>query len=78
MQCPFCGAEMVEGELRSRGSNYFLPKGQKTPKLYTKASMEKVGAIMLPPDPLEVSLHPQCPIAYWCEGCRKLVIDCEE
>lgn len=78
MQCPFCRAEMVQGELKSRGSNYFLPKGHKPPKLYTEASMKKVGAFALPPSPFEASLAPRWPVAYWCEICNKILIECEQ
>lgn len=80
MQCPFCGTEMIRGELKSRGGNYFLPEGHKEPRLYTKSSMEKVGAFMLPPGPLDISLNPHFhfPTAYWCNMCNKLLIDCEQ
>ena len=76
MKCPFCGAEMVRGELRSRGSNYFLPIGCKPPKWYTEASMKKAGAFALPPSPFKVTFDPQFPFAYWCEACNKIVMDC--
>jgi len=36
MKCPFCGEEMQQGKLRTRGENYFVPDGCKTPMLYTK------------------------------------------
>lgn len=49
MKCPFCGEEMQPGKLRTRGYNYFVPNGCKTPSLYTKKSMEKAGAIPVSP-----------------------------
>lgn len=33
MKCPFCGEEMQPGKLRTRGYNYFVPNGCKTPSL---------------------------------------------
>ena len=41
MKCPFCGEEMQQGKLRTRGDNYFIPDGCKTPMLYTQKSMDK-------------------------------------
>ena len=76
MQCPFCGTEMIRGELKSRGGKYFLPDGHKEPRLYTEGSMKKVGAFMLPPFPLD--MPPHFPTAYWCNMCNKLLIDCEQ
>ena len=39
MKCPYCGNEMELGKLRSRGGVFFLPDGEKTPKLYTQKQM---------------------------------------
>lgn len=36
MKCPFCGKEMQQGKLRTRGDNYFVPNGCKASMLYTK------------------------------------------
>lgn len=72
MNCPFCGKEMVKGTFRSRGSNFFQPDGRKLPHWYTKKSMEKVGAVALPPDPRAGGDHPK---AYLCNVCRKIVIE---
>ena len=73
MQCPFCGNEMEHGTLRSRGSNYFLPDGQRTPTFYTASSLEKRDAIPLPPDPLGLDTT-TWPEAYCCRNCRKLIV----
>lgn len=73
MQCPFCGNEMEHGALHSRGSNYFLPDGQRTPAVYSATSLEKGDAIPLPPDPRGLD-KPQWPEACCCRGCRKLIV----
>ena len=39
--CPFCGCELEQGTFHSRGGNYFLPNGEKTPSFYTEKAMEK-------------------------------------
>ena len=75
MQCPFCGAGMVRGELRNRGGNYFLPEGHREPWFYSEGSMKKAGAFMLPPSPL--SFRPRFLTAHWCETCNKIIRDCE-
>ena len=44
MRCPFCCAEMQQGKLRTRGENYFVPDGYKTPMLlYEKKYRERRG-----------------------------------
>ena len=55
MKCPFCGEEMQQGKLRTRGENYFVPIGCKTPMLYTKKSIEKAGAIPVSTDAIGAS-----------------------
>lgn len=69
--CPYCGNPLEEGTFQSRGGNHFLPAGAKNPKLYTKSSMEKKRAILLPPDFL--SLVPQWPQAYVCRNCKIII-----
>lgn len=54
MKCPFCGEEMRQGKLRTRGENYFAPDSCKTPVLYTKKSIKKAGAIPVSPDAVSV------------------------
>ncbi len=51
--CPYCGRELEQGTFHSRGGNYFLPNGEKTPSFYTEKAMEKRKAILLPPDPFQ-------------------------
>lgn len=51
--CPYCGCELEQGTFHSRGGNYFLPNGEKTPSFYTEKAMEKRKAILLPPDPFQ-------------------------
>ena len=49
-KCPNCGGEIEKGTFRSRGGNFFLPKGEKAPFLYSENSMTKRNAILLPPN----------------------------
>ena len=77
MDCPYCGAEMKKGTLRSRGFQYFLPSGERDISLYTVRNVEKRGGIMLPPDPMGLELsrdNVDWPEAYVCEACRRLEI----
>lgn len=39
--CPWCGQEMKEGALRSKGGNYFLPINENMPWTYSAKSMAK-------------------------------------
>lgn len=75
MKCPFCGGEMEEGRLISRGYNYFLPSGERPPwtVIPPKSSLEKKNAVLLPPDRWEVP--PNWPQAHCCRKCRKILID---
>lgn len=75
MKCPFCGEEMRQGTLRTRGENYFVPAGCKTPALYTRKSMEKAGAIPVSPDCFGAGGEENWQTAFLCEQCRKLVAD---
>lgn len=82
MQCPYCGAEMELGTLRSRGCNYFLPAGETAPKLYAKKSMQQKRAVMLPPSPLGLTA-PVGDDAYWpqaflCRNCRRIMLPYED
>ena len=45
MKCPWCNNEMEKGRLINKGGLYFLPDGEKYPKLYTKREMEKHNAV---------------------------------
>ena len=73
MKCPYCDAEMEQGELQSRGGVFFLPEGEAAPKLYTKKEMERHRAISLPPYLLR---EPgDYPTAYACRSCRKVFLD---
>ncbi len=74
VQCPYCGAEMTCGALHSRGGVYFLPEGEKAPALYTEASLDRRGAVPLPPSPWSLSLTPEWPAAYTCYACQKIIL----
>jgi len=76
MKCPCCNNEMEKGQLRSRGGVYFLPDGEKEPKLYTEREMKKHKAVHLPP--YMTSTHPEHPSAYICRLCSKIMIDYSE
>lgn len=75
MRCPYCGDEMIKGTFRSRGGNYFLPDGEKTPILCTAKSMQKRNAIQLPPSLLNLGNDIDWPVAYACRSCRKIILD---
>lgn len=70
--CSWCGNELEVGTFQSRGGNYFLPQNQTKPHFYSKDSMNKHNAILLPPDSL--SLPIDYPKAYACRSCKKIVI----
>lgn len=73
--CPYCGKPLEEGIFRSRGGNYYLPKDESAPFLYSKQAMIKKGAIQLLPD--FVSSAPQWPLAYVCRNCKKIILPYE-
>lgn len=70
--CPWCGKKLEEGTFQSRGGNYFLPQNEPKPLLYSKESMEKRNAILLPPHFLFLPI--EYPKAYTCRSCKKIVI----
>ena len=55
MKCPFCGKEMQQGKLRTRGDNYFVPNGCKAPMLYTKKAWKTQVQLWSPPTALAQS-----------------------
>ena len=73
MNCPYCNNEMEIGKLRSKGGVFFLPDGEKMPKLYTQNEMAKHRAVSFPPFVLDV--FPEYPSAYVCRECKKLIMD---
>ncbi len=75
MNCPFCKSEMLKGKLCTRGENYFVPDGCKTPTFYTHKGMEKAGAILVSPDSLSASYEADWQTAWICNNCRKMVVD---
>ena len=75
MRCPFCSQEMQQGKLRTRGDNYFIPDGIKTPTLYTKKSMDKAGAILVSPDCFSAVYEVNWQTAFLCKQCRKIIAD---
>ncbi len=79
MLCPYCGAELESGTLRSRGGNYFLPEGVSPCKIsfYTEKFIRKANAVALPPSPYDVSAQPEWPAAHCCRSCKKIIIDYE-
>ena len=73
MKCSDCNTEMEKGKLRSRGGVYFLPDGEKSPKLYTEHEMKKHNAVYLRPHMTE--FFPEYPTAYLCRMCSRIVIE---
>ncbi len=73
MRCPYCNSDMEKGQLKSKGGVFFLPDGEKSPKLYTKSQMMKHRAVYLPPYVNFFSA--EFPTAYICRMCSKIVID---
>lgn len=74
MNCPFCGKPMREGTFHDRGDSYFLPEGETPPQLWTRRTLEKKHAVLLPPESLG-SVWARRPAAFWCGSCRKLLVD---
>ena len=66
---------MQQGKLRTRGDNYFIPDGWKTPMLYTQKSMDKAGAILISPDILSANYETNWQTTFLCKNCRKAIID---
>ena len=77
MNCPWCGQELVKGLFCDRGDSYFLPEGETPPQLWTKRTLEKKHAVLLPPESFGV-IWAQRPAAFWCGTCRKLLVDYSE
>lgn len=75
MLCPKCGKEMAAGILGGRGENYFLPEGEKVPKLISDKILEKRHAVKLPPDSFGVAFCENWPAAFWCADCKLLLAD---
>ena len=75
-KCPNYGGEIEKGTFRSRGGNFFLPEGEKTPIWYTEKSMKKRNAIYLPPYFLS-SPPIQWPEAYVCRNCKIVIFPYE-
>lgn len=73
MKCPYCGNDMEIGKLRSKGGVFFLPDGERTPKLYTQKEMARHRAVSFPPFVLD--FFPDYPNAYVCRSCKKLIMD---
>lgn len=71
--CPFCNEKMERGKLRSRGGVYFLPDGKKPPLIVTEAALRNVGAIPLPPSPIDIPIT--FPDAFTCRNCRLIIIE---
>ena len=72
MKCPCCNNEMEKGTLRSNGGVFFLPDGERLPKLYTEREMKKHNAVYLPPYMFSVADYP---VAYICRLCSKIVLE---
>lgn len=78
--CPYCGKEMVRGNLCAPRGSWFLPVNAAEPTLLTKKNVEKCGGVVLPPGPFRgqfVTDREQFPTAYLCRVCKRIVVSCE-
>ena len=66
---------MKRGTLNGRGDNFFLPEGEKAPKLTINKILEKKNAVVLPPDSFGVPFCDNWPTAFWCDGHKLLIAD---
>ena len=64
---------MEKGKLHSRGGVFFLPEGEKLPKLYTENEMKKHNAVYI--RPYLFDFIAEYPTAHICRSCSKIVID---
>ena len=71
--CPYCEKEMEKGLFMSRGANYFLPDGEKTPATNLEGSIRKRNGIPLPPDLFAIG-RPEWPQAYVCRSCKVIIM----
>lgn len=79
MKCPYCNNEMEKGILRSGGSNFFLPDGEKVPLILRDGSLKKKNAIPLPPSPYDGLFEPvDWPIAFVCRTCKKMIVEIDD
>lgn len=69
--CPLCSGPLIQGTLHSRGSNFFLPDGEKLPIWYGKGFIERRNGIKLPPDPLWGGGFPACSL---CRDCHMIFL----
>lgn len=76
--CPFCQNPLEPGTFHSRGSNYYLPDGEKLPSLYSEEALKKRNAIALPPSPYSFEIKPKVPAAFACRHCGYILIPYEE
>lgn len=78
MRCPKCNCEMKKGTLNGRGDSFFLPEGEKHPKLISNKILEKKKAVLLPPDSFGSPFCDTWPSALWCDKCKLLITDYSE
>lgn len=78
MNCPICGREMEQGELRTSDAPglFFMPLGTKLWKslFVQKSKVEEQGGIVLD-GPYVTSFHETAVPAQVCRSCKKIVID---
>ena len=78
MRCPKCNCEMKKGTLNGRGDSFFLPEGEKHPKLISNKILEKKKAVLLPPDSFGSPFCDTWPSPLWCDKCKLLITDYSE
>ena len=71
--CPYCGQEMEDGTLWTRGISFFLPHDTKPPAILTKGSLDGAGFISFPPYPGFLGGSDR-PTAFICRSCKTLIM----
>ena len=66
MNCPYCNKEMRKGILDSKGAPIWTTREKLTP--FVRKDEVRLGDIM----------RFKLPAAYYCEECKKIIIDLEE
>jgi predicted RNA-binding Zn-ribbon protein involved in translation (DUF1610 family) len=72
MECPYCGQEMIEGELDAARPDglFWLPEGEDRPLILTRRGIEKRGGVWL------CGSMEALPV-WRCPGCKKLIASYE-
>ena len=74
MNCPYCGARMAPGELRSSGDSavFWMPKSASI-KLCIRKSIEGQSGVLLDEIFPVGFIAKRRPTSYYCQACRTLL-----